>query len=332
MSTLITNQTARVLELLKRFNDGQKICIDTLEKDELWQGKSEKTIRRDLDVIKEYFPNAFELIRGGRGERGCYKAITQSTFDNFLKPDALSLLVQTFNIAQRSDLFENFDMNKDERQILNSKINEINRCYEFKNKPLESKKDDYKLFKKLEFAIEHQKYIVLEYPTTNGLFEKKEVKPYKIIFMQENFYLACEVEHEMYEFSMFRISKIRSCEDTQKTYQKNPDIIEFIKFMQTPFSLYRQDFRKYLIDVVIEVDKSKAFFFRAKKFLRSQAILDTKENGNLLVSFKVTQFQEIDTLIKQWLPYVHVIEPLELKEQICNELKGYIENDTKIAK
>ena len=323
--SVITNQTARVLELLKRFNDGQKVCIDTLEKDELWEGKSEKTIRRDLDVIKEYFPNAFELIRGGRGERGCYKAVTQSTFDNFLKPDALSLLIQTFNIAQRSDLFDSFDMSSDERRILDSKVNQVNKYYEFKNKPLETKKDDYKLFKKLENAIEFQKYLILEYPDKNGVFEKKEVKPYKIVFIQENFYLACEVEHEQYEFSMFRISKIRSTEDTKKTYQKNPDINDFIKFMQTPFSIYRQDFRKYLIDVVIEVDKSKAFFFHSKKFLRSQNILDTKDNGNIIVTYKVTQLREIDALIKQWLPYVKVVEPLELKEQIAQELKDYLE-------
>ncbi|NBK99502.1 MAG: WYL domain-containing protein [Erysipelotrichia bacterium] len=322
----ITNQTVRVLELLKRFNDGQKVCIDALEKDELWEGKSEKTIRRDLEVIKEYFPNSFELIRGGKGERGCYKAITQSTFDNFLKPDALSLLIQTFNIAQRSDLFDSFDMSSDEKKILDSKINQVNKYYEFKNKPLESKKDDYKLFKKLEQAIELQKYLILEYPDYNGVFEKKEVKPYKIVFIQENFYLACEVEHENYEFSMFRISKIRSTEDTKKTYQKNPDIIDFIKFMQTPFAIYRQDFRKYLIDVVLEVDKSKAFFFHSKKFLRSQTLLDTKENGNLIITYKVTQLREIDALIKQWLPYVKVIEPQELKDQILNELKAYVEN------
>ena len=322
----ITNQTVRVLELLKRFNDGQKVCIDALEKDELWEGKSEKTIRRDLEVIKEYFPNSFELIRGGKGERGCYKAITQSTFDNFLKPDALSLLIQTFNIAQRSDLFDSFDMSSDEKKILDSKVNQVNKYYEFKNKPLESKKDDYKLFKKLEQAIELQKYLILEYPDYNGVFEKKEVKPYKIVFIQENFYLACEVEHENYQFSMFRISKIRSTEDTKKTYQKNPDIIDFIKFMQTPFAIYRQDFRKYLIDVVLEVDKSKAFFFHSKKFLRSQTLLDTKENGNLIITYKVTQLREIDALIKQWLPYVKVIEPQELKDQILNELKAYVEN------
>ena len=46
----MTNQTARVLELLKRFNDGKKVCIEALGNEVLWEGKSEKTIRRDLDV------------------------------------------------------------------------------------------------------------------------------------------------------------------------------------------------------------------------------------------------------------------------------------------
>ena len=62
-----------VAELLEA---GQEVVVvDNLQKghkDALWEGKSEKTIRRDLDVIKEFFPNAFELIRGGKGETGCY--------------------------------------------------------------------------------------------------------------------------------------------------------------------------------------------------------------------------------------------------------------------
>jgi hypothetical protein len=60
---MATNPQARVLELLKRFNDGKKVCIDILKNDPMWKSKSDKTIRRDLDVIKEYFSDSFELIR-----------------------------------------------------------------------------------------------------------------------------------------------------------------------------------------------------------------------------------------------------------------------------
>lgn len=39
---MTTNQTARVLELLKRFNNGEKISIEALSNESLWYGKSEK--------------------------------------------------------------------------------------------------------------------------------------------------------------------------------------------------------------------------------------------------------------------------------------------------
>lgn len=326
---MATSQTARVLELIKRFNNGQKVCIEHLQNDINWwndsknEPMSEKSIRRDLDVIKEYFPESFELIRGGKGEKGCYKAVTQSVFENFLKPDALSLLVQTFSIAQRSQLFDSFNMDDSDRRIVESKIKEVNRYYEFKNKPFETKKDDMVIFKKLEHSIKHQKCIILDYEIGNKI-ESVEVKPYKIVFMNENFYIACEVEHELYQFSIYRISKIKQITDTRKTYQKNLDIDDFIKHMQTPFAVYKKDFRKYFIDIKLEVNAKKAFFFKAKKFLPSQNIIEEKEDGSLIINYKVTQELEIEELVKRWIPYVKVIEPISLKEKIENELKEYL--------
>ncbi len=49
-----------------------------------------------------------------------------------------------------------------------------------------------------------------------------------------------------------------------------------------------------------------------------------KLNGNLLISYQVTQEIEIEELIKRWLPYVKVVEPLSLKEKIEGELRGYL--------
>ena len=318
MST--TNQTARVLELIKRFNNGQKISIEALSNENLWFGKSEKTIRRDLDVIKEYFPDSYELVKG---EKGCYKAITKNAFDNFINAEFMSLMVQMFNLANKSDLFSNFDLNEKDKKILESKIKDSNEYYEFKNKPFENFKSDSVLLKKLENTIKLQKYIKIEYEI-NGKINKFEVKPYKIIFINENFYLACEIEHEKLEFAMYRISKIKSIEETSKTYHKNREIEDFIKDIQTPFAFYRRDYKKYLIDIVLEVDKSKAFFFENKKYLKSQEILNKQDNGNLLIKYRVTQEMEIEELIKRWIPFVKVIEPKSLKEKIDSDLKKYL--------
>ena len=320
---MATNQTARVLELIKKFNNNQIVCIDTLQYEYLWEGKSEKTIRRDLDVIKEYFPESFELIRGTKGEKGCYKAITKQSFDNFMKPEVLSLMVQTFNMVSRSDMFDSFDLNSNDKKIITKKIDELNNIYEFKTKPFEHTKADNAIFKTLERSIKNQKCIILEYPNTQDL-TKIEVKPYKILFINENFYLACEIEHEKYQFSMFRISKIKTIEETRKTFHKNIDIVNFIKDIQTPFAIYTPNYKDHQIQILVEIDRKKAFYFTSKKHLKSQQIIQTKENGNLIVKFIVTQELEIEELIKKWLPFIKVIEPLSLKQKIHNELKEYL--------
>ncbi len=123
---------------------------------------------------------------------------------------------------------------------------------------------------------------------------------------------------------MYRLSKIKSIEDTPKTYHKNIEIEDFIKDIQTPFSFYKRDYKKHLINVVLEVDKSKAYYFENKKYLKSQEKLKTLDNGNLFLSFKVTQEMEIEELIKRWIPFVKVIEPISLKDKIESDLKSYL--------
>jgi predicted DNA-binding transcriptional regulator YafY len=68
----------------------------------------------------------------------------------------------------------------------------------------------------------------------------------------------------------------------------------------------------------------KISFFENKKFLPSQKIIDRLENGNLLLSFLVTQELEIEELIKKWLPYLKVVEPLSLDEKIKSDIKKYL--------
>jgi predicted DNA-binding transcriptional regulator YafY len=319
----VTNQTNRVLELLKRFNNNQKVCIDSLSNEFLWEGKSEKTIRRDLNIIKAIFPESFELIKGNKG---CYKAITKKSFDNFMNPKNISLMIQTFNMAQRSNLFDSLDIDTDDKVILLSKIEDVKKLYEFKNKPFETITNEYEVFRKLETSIYHTKSINIEYQTTNKVITI-EVKPYKILYMNENFYLACEVDNDKFQFSLYRIGKIKKIEDTSKIFQKKLEINNFIKDIQTPFAKYSKNYKEKMIKVELEVNSEKAMFFKSKKFLTSQKILKEKENGNLIVEYTITQEREVDELIKKWVPYVDVLSPLSIKRNLLCQLKQYIVNN-----
>lgn len=49
---MATGPQARVLELLKRFNNGQLVCIDQLEQDELWMNEDpKKSCEKKLEEI-----------------------------------------------------------------------------------------------------------------------------------------------------------------------------------------------------------------------------------------------------------------------------------------
>lgn len=324
MSNMATNPQARVLELLKRFNDGKKVCIESLQNDTMWFGKSEKTIRRDLEVIKEFFPDSFELICASKGKKACYKAITKDIFNNFMDKDTLALMVQTFNIAQRNNVLQGLNILDDDKLIINAKIKESKKCYEFINKPYETKKGDGALLKEIERAITYKRYATIIQQEGSNLIEH-EVKPYKIIFMHENFYLACENTNIEYSFSLFRISNIKKIILHPKTFYINLDIESFIKEVQTPFSKYTPNYRNHMIEVLVEIDNKKARFFKLKKFLSSQKTVETKDDGSLVLSFKVTQEMEMEELVKKWIPYMKVIKPLSLKEKIENDIKKYLE-------
>ena len=321
---MATSQTKRVLELLKRFNDGQKVCIEELQNDINWwndtrqEPMSEKSIRRDLDVIREFFE--LEVVSGSKG---CYKAITKNTIDNFINKNTKALLVQTFNIAQRNNLLKSLDINEDDKRILEGEIKKSKDCYEFISKPFESKKGDEELLKDLENAVHNRRYLKVNYKTINGS-EIYLLKPYKIVFMNENFYLASENPDDRYRFTMLRISQINSVELQKEQFHHNYDIKEFIKHLQTPFPLYKTQFREHLIKVIVQVNKNQVKYFKLKKHLPSQTIEKENEDGSAVFSFTVTQEKEMEEIVKKWIPDMKVIEPLSLKNKIEAELKKYL--------
>lgn len=150
-----------------------------------------------------------------------------------------------------------------------------------------------------------------------------ELRPYKILFMNDNYYLACE-SRAKYKFIMLRINSILNISILEKTFSYDMELLDFVENIQTPFAKYSEDFKEKLINVIIDVDKTKVSFFENKKFLPSQKIVDRLDNNNLLLSFLVTQELEVEDLIKKWLPYLKVIEPISLDEKIKADIKKYL--------
>jgi len=309
--------TKRVFEILKQLNAGKTVCLEAIA---LQYDVSSRSIRRDIQLIKEVFGDM--LVSPSRG---CYQAIEYSILQDVLGSTELYLLKSILQLSHEAKLSLSKSLNT---QLQKSLLHEEKDSpYFFKHKPYEEILQHKEKVKLLEHAIRYRKQIHFSYVNMS----KKShftVNPYNIVFLNENFYLASmrqDPEREK-SFLLSRIAFIGQVEYTNKTFTKNRNFSEFIHSLQTPWALYVPDFKQHLVEVVVQINKPHAKYFKLKKFLPSQSIIEESGTGCLTLSYKVTQLREIEELVKQWIPYMKIIKPQKLKETFRAIAKEYYES------
>ena len=289
----------RTIEILKELNTGKKLCVSTLaQRYEV----SDRTIRRDFSLIKEMFGD----FMSKEGE--CYQAYKKIFLEDVLSATDLMTLaniVNVFGITQKESVVS------DKTAALIKKSMSV---YDFKTRPYESIKNR-ELIKKLEHAIKFNKEIEIKYKTERAITEAN-FHPYKILFLNENFYMVGEnVSNNSFQFR--RVSMIEDISYKNRTFIPHSDIQTFIETIQTPWS----SFGKKEILVQIRVHKSTRRYFILKDYLPSQKLVKTYENGDILVEYKISNVREIDELLIKWLPNIEIIYPRNLKKRIKKTLQ-----------
>ncbi|CAA6820889.1 MAG: Unknown protein [uncultured Sulfurovum sp.] len=288
----------RVLEILNRLNKGEKLCISQLaNKYEV----SERSIQRDFRMILEVFDDF--LIKDGE----CYKGYKKVLLDELLQGSELMMLsniVNVFDIAGTKSF-----LSSETKKLIQNSMN----IYSFKAKPFELLKQTNQL-RKLEQAIRHKKEIKLVYERENEIF-KFTIQPYKIIFLNENFYLVGkDIRDE--NVLRLRIALIQEINLSSKTFYHEPKIVDYIHSLQTPW----KQFNKKEITIKLLVKYKVTHYFLLKKYLPSQKIVQKYDNGDIQITYQISNFKEIEELIIKWLPKIEIIEPKELNNFIKKEL------------
>jgi len=289
----------RTIDILKRLNDGKKLCVTRLSQE---YGVSDRTIRRDFELIRELF----EEFMTKEGE--CYQAYKKVLLDEVLSATDLMTLaniVNLFGITQKESL-----ISKQTKALIDASMS----VYDFKSRPYENMQN-IETVRKLEHAIKFHKEIQIRYKTERAV-TTANFRPYKILFLNENFYMVGE-NSSKHAFEFRRISMIEAVTYKNKTFIPHSDIINFIKTIQTPWANFGEESRV----VQLRVDKKIRRFFLLKKYLPSQEVISTYENGDILVEYQVTNFNEIEDLLLKWLPDVKIITPNHLKKKLRRTLR-----------
>lgn len=312
----------RVSIIVSRLNEGKRLSTASLAVE---FETSDRTIRRDIALIKEVFGDF--LIN----DNGTIYAIKRDILDDVLTPDELSLLKGALGLAERGGLSLTKKMEKKEREKLTGKISEYEKLYTFKTRPFEEFNSRPELFRELERTVKFHQEIRIDY-LRDGEASVFVARPYSIVFLNENFYLASELFHEgVPSLLLSRVAMIQSIESTGELFRPDPLFMKFVENFQTSWARYfpKTDGTFDTREVKLQISAEVARYFKLKKFLPSQKVLSNLDNGDIVVSFSVTSVWEMVPLCRQWLPHIEVHYPRSLREILLREAQAAVEKLSK---
>ncbi|MCT7576285.1 helix-turn-helix transcriptional regulator [Aliarcobacter butzleri] len=280
--------STRLSQILIKFNNGDRVTIEDLAEE---FGVSKRTIERDfvrfsyLPIIKENKEFYLEDL-----------AIGKLNFDDIKNFAIFSGVKSLFPSLTKQFLAE----------ILTDKIN---KAFLVSNSGFEDIEKKQEIFYNLTSAICDQKIINFFYND-----KARVVKPYKLINTNGIWYLNA-TENE--DIKTYTFSKIKSLKVTDEKFIQNINILKEIERNEINF------LSSITKEVHLEIDNSAKEYFLRKKVLSNMKIID-QTNEYFIVSTNVAFDDEILNIVKQWIPYIKIVFPLELQNKLQDTLKNYL--------
>lgn len=147
------------------------------------------------------------------------------------------------------------------------------------------------------------------------------VKPFKIIQFSGFWYLLAEDTTDQVT-KKYALDLIKKPKGTGKYFTASPGDLN--KILDESYNVWFGPNRGK--KVVIEVSRDVADYFKRKKWFFNQEIIEEKRNGNLIISYLVSDYREILHFLKTWVPNVWVLKPKELKKKLREVLEKGIKN------
>ena len=278
-------------------------------------GVGQKQIDRMLTELTNDFDNIIQINNGKRKEYKLVKPIDifQETLKNSYDIGWL------FQMAHDADPGVFCELEKFTKQ--NEHI------YQFKNTPFEDIKtlEAKDIFKKLQIAVKNREYKKIKFISDPNIYDN--LKCLKLIFMDSNWYLAFVDNSEKLRFG--RVAFIQSVDYASKSnsFQKS-SVEKYFEFLnqevENALTLYGVDKKIAKIKVLPKI--ARYFEKDMKKFFASQEFVEKHPDGSVDFFVKYTQPMELLPFVKKWLPNIKILEPIELRDLLVDELKKSIEN------
>ncbi len=315
-----TNQTDKkvvaIFKLMEYLLEGREISPkDPVLLDEF--GISYKTLERYLKDIEMTYGH---IITVKRSKTNYYKMVKASDIlMNFIKLKDSNIGFLFDWLKDESIAYK--ELEEDTKKALQKISVKDKEMFIFKSYPFEefSSEGTKEIFDELKIAVKNNEYRDIEY-LYDELERYKDAKCLKLVFVDNNWYIAIEDQNSKLKF--LRISFIKNIKKVRDySFQKsiNEKYIEFFKTFQNSLTLYGEE--KITARLLASPKIAKYFQKDMKKFYPSQKYIGTNHDGSIEFSLEFTQPLEILPFIKRWIPDIKILSPKSLQDEFEKDLK-----------
>ena len=264
---------------------------------------SVRTIQRDINRL-HYF--SIEKNRDGTLQFIKGFSLKRTSFGD------MEMMLVYLSLSMVTDISPEFSKSAD-AVISKLLLPSFSSPYMIKSDPFEPINMDSDLMNEIEHAIQDNRESIL---TVKG--NEIPVQPYKVVSFDELWYLFAR-EVESGKVKTYFISDISAIKVLSTRFKLENPVDDLLKNVHAACFEDGVQF-----EVTVKVLQPIAHFFKLKKHLASQEIIEERNDGSLIIKFTVSHDEEVDNIIKAWLPHIEVLTPIRLRDQILNELETYI--------
>jgi predicted DNA-binding transcriptional regulator YafY len=283
---------------------------------------SQKTFQRYLSDIKNEFGFLITFDEEKQGKKSFYKVATVSDLiEKMLEAKKINLPEIISKIdSSTPEISKNLSF-KDIKNIEKAQKKDSD-IFLFNSKIFAEAIDDK--VTKLKNNIKEHLWTILRYKYRNKE-ELIEIKPMKIVFSEDNWYLIAFTEEDKIRF--FRIAFIDNIIPSDKNSfhfkELNEKLDEFIKYKFQNSMTIDEDIKV----ATLKVSPRIAIYFQktSKKYLKSQEFKEKLDDGSVIFTLNYTQPIEVLPFIKRWLPDIEILEGNDLKSQLKDDLTKALE-------
>jgi len=291
----------RLVGILTKLSNGETPTAKELSQE---YGVGVRTIQKDIYERLSYYPIVKSSMHRYSFEYGYSLKRTTLTNDEMI---FLNLALTQFEDVD--------DIDKIKDSIFKKIINKnFYSPYYIKQNDLEDIDIHSAFITQLEAVIESKEVVTILFTNRQRLLEL-----YKIAAFDGFWYLLAK-DREDKKVKVFRLSDIRKIMPTGEYHHTPNAYVDEV--LENVHSAFFEDGNSF--SVIIKVYPEVSIYFKNRDFLESQEILSEDKDGSLVVRFMVSHDEDIDNIIKSWLPHIEVLEPKRYRDKILQELKKYV--------